>query len=286
MLLWLNSDYLVHQSWKPEELSSLILIKMKEMAETHLGTLVKDAVLTVPADFTSSQRLATKEAGLLAGLNVIGILQEPVAAAIAYGLDKKESTTRNILIFDQGNGTLDISILSSENGRLKLMSTAVDKIQEEEMAAEIKEEITRNIYSAYLEDSNLTKDIVKRIVTRRFLDPVKRAMKDAKIDKSFITDVVIVGALTRTPSAVTQKVLKDFFPESKLHTSINPEETVATGAAIMAARLTIGNTKEVSEEDGVAVSVQDMIGDQLTKEGQENHNLSLSPSKKKQKLTD
>ena len=256
-----------------EELSSLILIKMKEMAETHLGTLVKDAVLTVPADFTSSQRLAIKEAGLLAGLNVKGILEEPVAAAIAYGLDKKESTMRNILIFDQGNGTLDVSVLSSENGRLKLMSTAVDKIQEEEMAAEIKEEITRNIYSAYLEGSDLTKDIVKRIVTGRFLDPVKRAMKVAKIDKSFITDVVIVGVLTRTPSAVTQKVLKDFFPESKLHTSINPEETVATGAAIMAARLTIGNTKEVSEGDGGAVSVQDMIGDQLSKGGQENHNL-------------
>ena len=103
--------YRSEQEWKPEELSSLILIKMKEMAETHLGTLVKDAVLTVPADFTSSQRLATKEAGLLAGLNVIGILQEPAAAAIAYGLDKKESTTRSILILDQGNGTLDVYII-------------------------------------------------------------------------------------------------------------------------------------------------------------------------------
>ena len=95
--------YRSEQNWKPEELTSLILSKMKETAEAHLGSLVKDAVITVPAEFTTSQRLATREAGLLAGFNVVGILREPVAAAIAYGLEKKETREVNILFLDQGN---------------------------------------------------------------------------------------------------------------------------------------------------------------------------------------
>ena len=250
-------EYRTKQHWKPEELSSLILFKMKEMAETHLGSLVKDAVLTVPAHFNISQRLATREAGLLAGFNVIGILEEPVAAAIAYGLDKQESTKGNILILCQGNRTLDVSIMSSENLTLRVKSTTVEKIREE-----ILEDVT-------IMTKERIEEIAARVsINKMFLDPVKRAMKEAKTDQSTITDLIIVGLLKWTPSAVVQKLLQNFFPGSKLHTSINPEEVLATGAAIVAARLTAGNTNKVSEDDGVAAAVQD---------------LSISPSK--QKLT-
>ena len=237
--------YRTEQNWKPEELCSLILFKMKVIAETHLGSLVKDAVLTVPANFNISQRLATREAGLLAGFNVIGLLEEPVAAAIAYGLDKEESIKGNILILCQGNanGSLEVSIMSSENHALRVKSTAVEKIREE-----LLEEAT-----------NLTKERIEEIAARvsinkMFLDPVKRAMKEAKTDQSTITDLITVGLLTRTPSEVVQKLLQNFFPESKLHTSINPQEVLATGAAIVASRLTAGNTNVVSEDDGGAAA--------------------------------
>ena len=238
--------YRTEQNWKPEELCSLILFKMKEIAETHLGSLVKDAVLTVPANFNISQRLATREAGLLAGLNVIGILEEPLAAAIAYGLDKEESTKGNILILCQGNGTLEVSIMSSENHALRVKSTAVDKIREE-----LLEE-------AIIMTKERIEEIAARVsISKMFLDPVKRAMKEAKTDQSTITDLIIVGLLTKIPLAIVQKLLQNFFPGSQLHTSINPEEVLATGAAIVASRLTAGNPTVASEDDGGAGAVQD-----------------------------
>ena len=251
--------FLTEKQWKPEELSSLILFKMKELAETRLGSLVRDAVLTVPAHFTSSQRLATRESGLLAGLNVIKILDEPVAAAIAYGLDQVESTKGNLLILCQGKGALDVTILISENHILRVKSTAVEKMREEEIEAEMLEEGT-----------NMTEERIEEIAARdsikkKFLDPAKRAMKEAKADPSTISDLIIVG-LPRIPPAVVQKLLKNFFPKSHLHTSINPEEVLAAGAAIVAARLTAANTNLVSEEEGGAAAVQDSLA-------------SLSPSK-------
>ena len=307
-------DKRVCQDWKPEELSSLIVFKMKEMAEAHLGCLVKDAVLTVPADFTPSQRLATREAGLLAGLNVIRLLKEPVAAAIAYGLDKKEEvepTEGNVLIFDLGNGTLDVSVLSSDNNILRVKSTAVEKFGEEEIEKHLIENVTREIHrkfhSIVEEGTNfqtqITKDSVEealsgyRVKECRILSTVKKALEGAQKDKSSISDVIFAGGLTKFP--VIQKILQEFFPGSKLHTSINPGEVVATGAAIVAGRLTAANTKVVPEDGGggavsvqdSGVKVQDTVGDQLSQENQEDSSesvktdYSLSPSKKKQKLT-
>merc|ERR1719160_2071860 len=115
------------KQFSAEEVSSMILVKMKEIAESYLGKTVKDAVVTVPAYFNDSQRQATKDAGVIAGLNIMRIINEPTAAAIAYGLDKKKDEKEsNVLIFDLGGGTFDVSILSIEGGIFEVKSTAGD----------------------------------------------------------------------------------------------------------------------------------------------------------------
>lgn len=267
--------------FRPEEISSMILIKMKETAEAFLGQKVTDAVITVPAYFNDSQRQATKDAGAIAGLNVLRIINEPTAAALAYGLDKKLQGDQNVLIYDLGGGTFDVSILSISEGIFEVLSTAgnthlggedFDSRLLEHLVAEFKrkhgKDITTNPRAlkrlrigterakrtlsasteANIEIDSLFDgiDFHTKISRARFeelcsdlfrstLDEVEKALRDAKVSKSQINEVVLVGGSTRIPKV--QKLLSDFFSGKPLNMSINPDEAVAYGATVQAAIL-------------------------------------------------
>merc|ERR1712170_247215 len=266
----------------PEEISSMVLVKMKETAESYIGQNVKDAVVTVPAYFNDSQRQATKDAGRIANLNVLRIINEPTAAAIAYGLDKNNSDERNVLIFDLGGGTFDVSLLTIDDGVFKVMATAGDthlggedfdnKLVEHcvqdfkrKNRLDLKsssramrrlrtqcEQAKRTLSAAFratIEVDSLFEgiDYHATITRARFeqlcgedfrncLEPVKKVLTDAKVSKSEVHDVVLVGGSTRIPKI--QQMLSEFFSGKELNKSINPDEAVAYGAAVQAAVLT------------------------------------------------
>ncbi|CAI5491247.1 unnamed protein product [Closterium sp. Naga37s-1] len=281
------------KQFAPEEVSSMVLTKMKEIAETFLGKKIKDAVVTVPAYFNDSQRQATKDAGVIAGLNVMRIINEPTAAAIAYGLDKKANRKgeNNVLIFDLGGGTFDVSILSIEEGIFEVKATAGDthlggedfdnrlvSFFVQEFKRKHKKDISSNprairrlktacerakrtlsstaqttieidsLYEGIDFYSTITRARFEELnmdLFRKSMEPVEKCLADAKLSKSQIHDVVLVGGSTRIPKV--QQLLQDLFHGKDLCKSINPDEAVAYGAAVQAAILTGQGSERVQD---------------------------------------
>lgn len=275
----------------PEEISSMVLAKMKEVAEAFLGETVTDAVITVPAYFNDSQRQATKDAGTIAGLNVLRIINEPTAAAIAYGLDKKKSSEQNVLIFDCGGGTFDVSILTIDENIFEVKATAGDthlggedfdtimvEYFIEEFKRKNKQDISSNkravrrlrtacesakrtlssstvanieidsLYEGIDFNGTLTRAKFENLCDSLFkktMAPVEQVLRDSKLSKNQIHEVVLVGGSTRIPKI--QQLLSDFFNGKELCKSINPDECVAYGAAVQAAILTGSRDQKISD---------------------------------------
>lgn len=272
------------KTFSPEEISSMVLTKMKDIASDYLGSKVTEAIVTVPAYFSDAQRKATQNAGTIAGLNVLRIINEPTAAAIAYGLDKATAKKeRNILIFDLGGGTFDVSLLTVDpsSGIFEVKATAGDTHLGGEdfdsrvvnyFIAEFKKKHGKDIsgsnramrrlrtacerakrtlsssQQASIEIESLFEgiDFFTNITRAKFedlcidlfrkcLDPVDRVLRDSKLSKNEVHDIVLVGGSTRIPKV--QQMLKDFFNGRELSKNVNPDEAVAYGASVQAALL-------------------------------------------------
>eukprot|EP00253_Pinus_taeda_P012757 PITA_12757 len=276
-----------------EEISSMVLTKMKEIAEAYLGTTVKNAVVTVPAYFNDSQRQATKDAGAISGLNVMRIINEPSAAAIAYGLDKKASSSgeKNVLIFDLGGGTFDVSLLTIEDGIFEVKATAGDThLGGEDFDNRLVNHFVQEFKRKHKKDISGNARALRRLRTscerakrtlsstaqttieidslyegidfyttitrarfeelnmdlfRKCMEPVEKCLRDAKMDKRSIHDVVLVGGSTRIPKV--QSLLQDLFNGKELCKNINPDEAVAYGAAVQAAILSGEGSEKVQD---------------------------------------
>jgi len=279
------------KTFKAEEISSMVLTKMKDIAEAYLGKEVKNAVVTVPAYFNDSQRQATKDAGSISGLNVLRIINEPTAAAIAYGLDKK-GDEKNVLIFDLGGGTFDVSLLTIEEGIFEVKATAGDthlggedfdnrmvdyfltdfkrrhkkdmsgnqrSLRRLRTACERAKRTLSSSTQAHLEIDSLFQgvDFNATITRARFedlnmdyfkkcMDPCEKVLRDAKISKAGVDEIVLVGGSTRIPKI--QSLLSEFFNGKELCKSINPDEAVAFGATVQAAILSGADKSEKLSE--------------------------------------
>ena len=280
-----NEDKTFH----PEEVSAMVIQRLKETTESFIGHPLKKVVITVPAYFNDSQRQATKDAGAIAGLEVLRIINEPTAAAIAYGLDKTEDKKeKNILVFDCGGGTHDVSILTLDGGIFEVKATGgdthlggsdIDNLIVDYLCDDIKkkfkkdvrenaralkrlnisaEKAKKNLSAASTTtievdslmdgvdyNTNLTRAKFESLadkVFQRTLKPLEQLLKDAKMGKSDIDEIVLVGGTTRIPKL--QELLSSYFNGKQLNKSLNPDEAVAYGAAVQASILTgQGNSK-------------------------------------------
>ncbi len=298
------------ENYSPSQVSAFILQKMKETAETFLGETVTQAVITVPAYFNDSQRQATKDAGKIAGLEVLRIINEPTAAALAYGLEKRGSGT--IAVYDLGGGTFDISVLEIGDGVFEVKSTNGDTFLGGEdfdakiieyLAEEFKKEqgidlradklalqrLKEGAEKAKIELSSstqtevnlpfitadasgpkhlnikLTRAKLEALVddlVQRTMGPVKAALKDAGVSPGEIDDVIMVGGMTRMPKVY--ETVKSFFGKDP-HRGVNPDEVVASGAAIQAGVLQ-GDVKDVLLLDVTPLSLGiETLGGVMTK---------------------
>ncbi|XP_047983901.1 heat shock cognate 70 kDa protein-like [Salvia hispanica] len=266
-----------------EEISSMVLTKMKDIAEVYLGSSVTDAVVTVPAYFNNSQRQATKVAGAIAGLDIVRVINEPTAAALAYGLDKgvTSSVAKNVLIFDLGGGTFDVSVATIEGDSIEVKAIAGDthlggqdidnrmvnhfikefnikkgkdisgnprSIRRLRSACERAKRVLSSTLETPIEIESLFEgiDLFSTISRAKFedlnmdlfnkcMEQVEKCVSDAKMEKSSVDEVVLVGGSSRIPKV--QQMLQELFGEKEVCKTINPDEAVAYGAAMLAAKL-------------------------------------------------